>query len=240
MAENKKIIPGNLLLNETIKSKTSNNIYEIFFFDNCVACTCPAGGRRTLCKHIIQVFHDNFELIKEQAPVLFEKLLKTIEIKNNKSISKDEKNEAYMEIIYSNKEISEKSHLNTIEIEESDKREIEELCKILESDSDLSLVFYDFLKQLRTDPYSVFISKKNESIIKLIELKYLTEYSITDSICEKYNIVEKNKYIAFMGNEILYTNKLIYGKAKNIQLNSQVLSEFRIFKIDTDYGAVLK
>jgi len=60
-----KLEPQKLITKKTIKSKTSDNIYTVWVFDNCVACTCPAGGKRQLCKHIIEIVHENLEQIKE-------------------------------------------------------------------------------------------------------------------------------------------------------------------------------
>lgn len=89
-----KLIPETLILQKQIESTSSNNVYDVLFFTNCVACTCPAGGRKQLCKHIINTFEDNFEIINEKAPQLSDKLNELIEIKNDKGIDPKEKKRA--------------------------------------------------------------------------------------------------------------------------------------------------
>lgn len=94
-----KLIPENLILQKQIESTSSDNVYDVLFFANCVACTCPAGGRKQLCKHIINTFEENFESIKEKAPNLSKKLNELIEIKNDKHIDPKEKKELIKELI---------------------------------------------------------------------------------------------------------------------------------------------
>lgn len=93
-----KLIPETLILQKQIESTSSDNVYDVLFFTNCVACTCPAGGRKQLCKHIISTFEDNFGLINEKAPRLSDKLSELIEIKYDKYIDSKEKKELVKEL----------------------------------------------------------------------------------------------------------------------------------------------
>ena len=51
-----KIIPGNIIEQKNVKSSSSENIYTVTLYDNCVSCTCPAGGRKTFSKIGMYVF----------------------------------------------------------------------------------------------------------------------------------------------------------------------------------------
>ena len=53
--------PSNIILEKQIKSKTSDNVYTVVIFDNAIACTCPAGGKKQICKHMVSVVHENLE-----------------------------------------------------------------------------------------------------------------------------------------------------------------------------------
>ncbi len=112
MARTKKIIPGKIIFREQIKSSSSKNIYTVTIYDNCISCTCPAGGKQMLCKHVIEIIHKNFEKLREQIPEFFAILIKFIEAKNNKSVDRNLLQQYAKEIIYLNKEITEKAHNN--------------------------------------------------------------------------------------------------------------------------------
>lgn len=222
--------PGTILFEETIKSKTSNNAYSIIFFEKHVACTCPAGGKKMLCKHIISCFHQNFELVKNKSEYLFNALIEAIEAKDNKNLSKEEKAEIYKKIIYSNKEISMLSYKNGDLILESDIKEYSELEPILNSDNELAECFFSFLKSLQDDPYGIYIAKPCDSIKELIKLGYLT----------KLDDKTRSEDLVFMGNEILYTNKPIYKLANSKKQCEITSSNSKIKKIGANYSIELK
>ena len=60
----KKIVPGNILVQETVKSSSSDNVYTVTLYDNCISCNCPAGIHNSFCKHAESVLKKNIELIK--------------------------------------------------------------------------------------------------------------------------------------------------------------------------------
>lgn len=239
MVTEAKIIPGSILLQEQIKSKTSNNMYDVIFFDNCVVCTCPAGGKKQLCKHIIRTFHSNFEYIKEKSPVLFQKLINALEIKDDKNIPREEKMKIYAKVIFLNKEIAQIAHENTLEIINSDEREFEELKTILDNDTGLASVFYNIISTARKDPYSIFVTQKSSGIQQLLNLQYLSQYDLSEKIYKKFKIAEKAEYAAFAVNEILYTNKLIWGYAEKLR-DSAIEINFRLINIGADCSIKLK
>ena len=90
-----KIIPENLIISEEIKSSSSDNIYTVNIYNNCVSCNCPAGGKKQICKHIISTVFNNTDKIKNEAPEFFEVLLNVFEIKNSKEVPQEQKKELY-------------------------------------------------------------------------------------------------------------------------------------------------
>lgn len=224
-----KLLPGELIVKETIKSKTSNNEYEVFIFDNCIACTCPAGGKKQLCKHLISVIHSNLELIIDKAPDFSKHLKNLIMLKQDKNISQVEKLKEYGKFIYSNKDIAETSHKNTLEIKDSDHRELEEIGVLLLNNAWLGVNFYDFFHQAQKNNFSVFVSLKSETLISLEKSGYIEWYKITDENKKQINLNSNYEYCAFMATEKLYTNTKLAGFSKG-------LKHFGYENIDGDIG----
>lgn len=128
-----KIIPGETIVREQIKSSSSNNIYTVTIYDNCVSCTCPAGGKRMLCKHVIEVVHRNFEKIKKQSPDFFAALMEFIKARNDESIDRDLLKQYTKKIIYVNKEITKKAYNNKLNLDFADEepsKEPTQNCKV--------------------------------------------------------------------------------------------------------------
>lgn len=208
--------PGNLIIEKKVKSKTSNNEYLILIYDNCLVCTCPAGGKRQLCKHLISTIYENLEILQQNYPDYTNDLLNLIEIKQNKNLSREEKQIEYAKFIYSNKEIATAAHLNSVEIKNSDLKELDEIKNLCLSDEWLAKNFYNFFHQARNLHYSLFISEKNETILKLEKLGYITFQNINYEEIKKYDI---NNYYIFSATEKLTTNKLIPGFALQLKQN---------------------
>lgn len=217
--------PGNLIIHETVRSKTSNNEYDVLIFDNCIACTCPAGGKKQLCKHLISVIHKNFELISNTAPDFCNQLGYIIELKQNKDIPKAEKLKEYAKVMFVDKEISAIAHQNTKGIKESDIRELEELSELFYSNKWLAVNFYDFVHTAQKKPYSIFIALKNKGLEQLENLGYIQWCNI-----HKYfeDNPELDNYCAFCATELLTTNTKIAGFAR----------AFKNFKCDTIDGDI--
>lgn len=107
----KKIIPTNLIEQREFKSSSSNNIYIAKLYENCVSCDCPAGGRKTLCKHIKSILFDNLEKIQDE---MFKKnILKALEVSNS-DVSNEYKRQVYSKIYYVDEDIAKKAHINSI------------------------------------------------------------------------------------------------------------------------------
>ncbi len=113
-----KIIPGEILAQEEIKSSSSNNIYIATIYDNCISCTCPAGGRKTLCKHLISVIHNNLELIKQKNINFYNELITLLETKNDRIHDIEAFKSLSNKLIYSNKDIAQASFKNSAHFKE--------------------------------------------------------------------------------------------------------------------------
>lgn len=109
-----KIIPGAILFQDEVKSSSSDSIYQVTVYDNCVSCTCPAGGRKTLCKHILSVLTKNLELIKEKAPEFYNKIDVLFQLK--KLNHKEDYKKLSEEILYINRKIAEQAHDNAVKV----------------------------------------------------------------------------------------------------------------------------
>ncbi len=209
--------PGKLIIKENIKSKTSNNEYEVYIFDNCIACTCPAGGKKQLCKHLISVIHKNLELIQKTAPEFSAQLLALIELKQNKLVSQEEKLKEYAKIMYSNKDIAASSHKNTQEIKDSDIRELQEVGQLIINSAWLGVNFYNFLHQAQKDNYSIFVSLKRPELEKLEALGYIQWHELTENDKQNLKLNNDYNYCAFSATEKLYTNKKISGVVRGLK-----------------------
>ena len=106
-----KIIPGEILAQEEVKSSSSDNVYTVILYDNCISCTCPAGGRKTFCKHMNNIVHKNSEAIKNTN--FYNDLALFLELKNNKEKNFELLKEFQNRIIYSNKEVANEAFLNS-------------------------------------------------------------------------------------------------------------------------------
>ena len=111
-----KIIPGGILAQEEVKSSSSDNIYTVILFENCIACTCPAGGRKTFCKHMIEIVYNHLEKIKETNIDFYNDLALLLEMKNDRYHDVDAFKELSSNLIYSDKEIALEAHLNSIRL----------------------------------------------------------------------------------------------------------------------------
>lgn len=119
------IIPGHIIEQREFKSSSSNNIYTTILYDNCFACTCPAGGRRMHCKHVEKLISDNMDLLLNKFPDFAEKVCKIF----SKDTDKEQKKILYKELSYSNKEIAAAAHNNTYNSDMN----ISEICKQAEA-----------------------------------------------------------------------------------------------------------
>lgn len=222
-------VPRNLIVHETVKSKTSNNEYDVFIFDNCITCTCPAGGKKQLCKHLISTIHKNLELINNVNPGFCKQLVNLIELKQNKNIPQNEKLEEYAKFIFVNKEISTLAHKHTQEIRDSDIRELEELAELFQENKWLSVNFYNFVHTAQKNPYSIFVALKNNGLEKLEKLGYI-QFCSLEQYCDNY--MELENYCAFNATELLTTNTKIAGFARGFK-------NFRYKHIEGDIGIKL-
>ncbi|MDD3149205.1 MAG: hypothetical protein PHV68_00065 [Candidatus Gastranaerophilales bacterium] len=179
-----KLTPNNLLVSQKVKSKTSNNEYEVYIFDSCVVCTCPAGGKKQLCKHLISLIHNNFELLKEKAPNFLPKLIQAIEVKNSKEIPYKDKFKEYAKVMYLNKDIVDESIQNIHGLIQSD---IEELTQFEPLVSNYRIYeLYEFMQLSRKSLYNLFFAKNDELLNNLEKLKFIKFHPLSvDDFLEK-------------------------------------------------------
>ncbi len=169
---------GNIILEKQIKSKTSGNIYSVFVYENAIACTCPAGGKKQICKHMINVVYDNLDYIKDKSPEFFSKLMQAIEVKNNKNISYEDKLKEYAKIVYLNKNIVDESIKNIQGLAKSD---IDELKIFLPIIKDYQIRdIYHFFSSARKSLYNVYYAKKENVFLELKKAGFLEVKPIED------------------------------------------------------------
>ena len=107
-----KITPGNILAQEEVKSSSSNNIYTVTLYDNCISCTCPAGGRKTFCKHMVEIVYNNLDLIQHTNKQFYNDLILLLEMKNDRNHDIDDFKELSKKLIYSDKNIANQAYYN--------------------------------------------------------------------------------------------------------------------------------
>lgn len=108
------VVPGKILAQEKIKSSSSDNFYTVVLYDNCISCTCPAGGRKTLCKHMLKIIDNNLMLIKDANLEFLKELTLLLEMKNDKNHNLNDFKELSSKLIYSNKAIAEEAFYNAM------------------------------------------------------------------------------------------------------------------------------
>ena len=160
------IIPGQIIEQREFKSSSSNNIYTTILYDNCFACTCPAGGRRMHCKHVEKLITDNMDLLLNKFPEFAEQICKIF----SKETDKEQRKILYKELSYSNKEIAAAAHSNTYNSDMN----IKELCqqadarvqrfKITLSNTKQQLQAALNLKVISEDDYNIVVTALKKSI----------------------------------------------------------------------------
>ena len=87
-------------------SSSSSNVYTTVLFDDCISCNCPAGGRKSFCKHMVAIIHKNLELIKSMNINFYNDLITALEMKNNPNKNLQAYVKLLNQIIYVNKDIA--------------------------------------------------------------------------------------------------------------------------------------
>lgn len=143
-----KVIPGQLLAQEEVKSSSSNNVYIITLYDNCISCNCPAGGRKTLCKHAISVLTKNLELLRSANIEFYNKIDVLLQLKKNGN--KEDYKKLSEEVIFVNKETAEQAHNKAVKIKNSKDNIFIQIIDSIESNfnNDQKKVILDILPYL--------------------------------------------------------------------------------------------
>lgn len=142
-----KLTPNTLIKKEEIKSSSSDNIYEVNLYDNCISCNCPAGGKKSLCKHMVKVLHDNIEILQQKNPDFYNNIQRALTMKNDKYKNPEEFKKVLESIIFVDRKIAEKSHDNSISVSKHPERteSIRFRCTSEEKEF-LKSALYDFRK----------------------------------------------------------------------------------------------
>ena len=93
-------------------SSSSNNVYTTVLYNDCLSCNCPAGGRKSFCKHMVSIVHKNLELIKSVNTEFYKMLELALEMKNDPYKDLQTYIELLNQIIYVNKEIAREAFLH--------------------------------------------------------------------------------------------------------------------------------
>ena len=128
-----KLEPEELLFEEQIKSSSSDAIYTVKIYHNCLSCNCPAGSKKTLCKHMIKVLQSHQKEIEEQATFLWGEITQLLVIKSQPNYSKEKLKEMASKVIFVNKEIAETGHDNAVKIKLSTRNEFTKIIDIIET-----------------------------------------------------------------------------------------------------------
>ena len=107
------LVPGSVIEKREFKSSSSNNIYTTILYDNCVCCNCPAGGRKSHCKHVEKLVVENLNLLLDEYPDFAAILCKIF----SKLTDKETKKELYKTISYTNKDISAQAHTKMLALD---------------------------------------------------------------------------------------------------------------------------
>lgn len=158
------IIPGQIIEQREFKSSSSNNVYTTILYDNCFACTCPAGGRRMHCKHVEKLITDNMDLLLNKFPEFAERICKIF----SKETDKEQRKILYKELSYSNKEIAAAAHSNTYNSDMN----IKELCQQAEA---------------RVERFKITLSNTKQQLQAALNLKVISEedYNIVVTALKK-------------------------------------------------------
>lgn len=159
------ITPGQIIEQREFKSSSSNNVYTTILFDNCFACTCPAGGRRMHCKHVERLVHDNMNILLNKFPEFAEQVCKIF----SKETDKEQRKILYKDLSYSNKEIAAAAHSNTHSLHIN----IKELCKQAEA---------------RTQRFKITLSNAKQQLQAALNLNIISEEDYNVAI----NVLKKN------------------------------------------------
>lgn len=180
----------NVILSEEIKSSSSNNVYTVTVYQNQISCTCPAGGSKTLCKHMIEVIKKHSEELKQQTPEFLSEITNLIDAKKNKTKTKEEIKELSAKLIFVNRAISEKAHDNARftkhhQYEEKDQRHIDTeliINEIEKTDIYSQFEFFDLLARIYSDSNLGFrYVVEPEKLKPFIKLGYLIQVEQGDN-----------------------------------------------------------
>ena len=197
------ITPSKIIATEDIKSSSSNNVYTVTLYDNCISCNCPAGGRKSFCKHMVSMLHKNIEVIEKENSSFFENVIQLLELKNDRNHDIEEYKDLCNKVIFVNKNIAEKAHDNATVLNDKSSTEVTHIVKLIEQNfsKDEKMILLEILESIRPHIFKTIMYLKRSLGIKITESFYdlLTnkffdterDYSaggqIVDELLEKYH-----------------------------------------------------
>lgn len=164
-----KIIPGEILAQETVKSSSSDNVYTVTLYDNCISCNCPAGGRKTFCKHMVAIVHKNLELIRETNTDFYNNLALLLEMKNDKNHNINEFKELSVKLICSNKTIANQAYHNARSLQQEDIKEKVYKPKKATRDIQVATIKVDLSDTIRRCERKFYIEAFKQAAIALFK-----------------------------------------------------------------------
>ena len=108
---------SDVIIAEDVKSSSSNNVYKVTIYKDKISCTCPAGGKKTFCKHMLNTINKNVDLIKNNNISFYEQLQSLIELKQNHKGREEQFKKLSADLIFVNSSIAKTAHDNQIEFE---------------------------------------------------------------------------------------------------------------------------
>ena len=164
-----KIIPGEVLAQEEVKSSSSNNIYIVTLYDNCISCTCPAGGRKTFCKHMVEVVYKNLELIKHTNKQFYDDLALLLEMKNDKYHDVAAFKELSSKLIYSDKKIANQAYYNAKSLQQEGNQKKDHKPKKETRDPQVSTIKIDLSDKIKKCERKFYIELFKQSTIAIFK-----------------------------------------------------------------------
>lgn len=197
------VIHGKTIATEDIKSSSSNNVYTVTLYDNCISCTCPAGGRKSFCKHMVSMLYENIELLKNEHKQFYKDVRLLLELKNNKNHDIEKYKNLCNKVIFVNRNIAEKAHNNAAILKEESSTELAYIIELIENNfsQEEKLILLKILEIVRPHIFKTMMYLKRSLGIKITESFYgllpnkfidtERDYSaggqIVDELLEKYH-----------------------------------------------------
>lgn len=99
-------MPATPISSKEFKSSSSPALYTTTIYSDCISCTCQGGARKQLCKHMVELVHEQIDNIQLHHPALAEKIIAAMSAKNDPSINKNDRKGIYEKVIFVSREMA--------------------------------------------------------------------------------------------------------------------------------------